>query len=214
MSTLGERIATLREERGFGRAETAAAVPVSDVTLGNWERDINKPLSHNLVALARKLRTTTEWLITGQGSKDIVSNKQRATQSILLPVITLITAKNWLINRQLSLADAQDWRNTVANISDQSFFIRPEGDTVISRNHNPPIIESAYIVIDPNDIATDGSIALIATADSEKATLKKLVVDGQNKYLKPLNTDYKTIEYDKSCTIIGKAIRIEYDTET
>jgi len=35
------------------------------------------------------------------------------------------------------------------------------------------------------------------------ATLKKLIIDGPHMYLKPVNPDYRTIQIDQECTIVG-----------
>ncbi len=46
---------------------------------------------------------------------------------------------------------------------------------------------------------------------SNEATIKKLVIDGPKRYLKPLNPAYPVIEIDSSCTICGVVRKVEFD---
>jgi SOS-response transcriptional repressor LexA len=39
--------------------------------------------------------------------------------------------------------------------------------------------------------------------DSDEVTFKKLVIDAGQKYLKPLNPNYRTIEINGNCRIVG-----------
>jgi SOS-response transcriptional repressor LexA len=211
MKTIGQRISELRIEQKISRPELADAIGVSDVTVGNWERDLNLPIGKNLVALAKKLKTSTEWLVLMQGNKYLEKPKLKNLDSMLLPVISLTTAKHWQPGNQLKLGDAEDWRATTANVSDSAFIIRPEGDAMLSPGGSPPISEHAFVIVDPEIAPTDGSIALIAFSNSNKTTLKKLVIDGPNHYLKSLNPQYKTIPIDETCTVIGTVKRVEFD---
>lgn len=46
-------------------------------------------------------------------------------------------------------------------------------------------------------------------SDTNEATFKKLVIDAGRKYLKPLNPNYRTIEINGNCEIVGVVRQIK-----
>ena len=63
---MGPRIAALRRERGLSQAELAAAIRVSPSALGMYEQGRREPSADTMVALARALDVSTDFLLTGQ----------------------------------------------------------------------------------------------------------------------------------------------------
>ena len=66
MKTLAERMIYARELRGWSQAELAAHVPCSQSTIGNIESGYRKSM-RNIVAAARALNVTPDWLEDGRG---------------------------------------------------------------------------------------------------------------------------------------------------
>ena len=63
---IGPRIAALRRERGMSQAELASRIRVSPSALGMYEQGRREPSAEVLVALARSLDVTTDFLLTGR----------------------------------------------------------------------------------------------------------------------------------------------------
>ena len=63
---IGPRIAALRRERGLSQAELAERIQVSPSALGMYEQGRREPSADTLVALARTLGVTTDFLLTGR----------------------------------------------------------------------------------------------------------------------------------------------------
>ena len=63
---LGPRIAALRREAGLSQAELAARLRVSPSAMGMYEQGRREPPADLLVALARELGVTTDFLLTGE----------------------------------------------------------------------------------------------------------------------------------------------------
>lgn len=59
------------------------------------------------------------------------------------------------------------------------------------------------IVVDPELPYSSGSLVVARLDDSKEATFKQLVIDGEQKSLKPLNPQYPAIPNNGNCTIIG-----------
>ena len=62
---LGERIAIARRSRGLSQAELARRLKISASAMGMYEQGRREPSGEVLVALARELEVTTDYLLTG-----------------------------------------------------------------------------------------------------------------------------------------------------
>ncbi len=63
---LGHRISALRRERGLSQAELAHRLGISASAMGMYEQGRREPSADTLVALARELQVTTDFLLTGK----------------------------------------------------------------------------------------------------------------------------------------------------
>ncbi len=63
---LQQRISALRRERGLSQAELARRLGISASAMGMYEQGRREPSADTLVALARELQVTTDFLLTGQ----------------------------------------------------------------------------------------------------------------------------------------------------
>ena len=63
---IGPRIAALRRERGMSQADLAAKIQVSPSALGMYEQGRREPSADTMVALARALDVSTDFLLTGR----------------------------------------------------------------------------------------------------------------------------------------------------
>ena len=62
---LGERIAALRRTKGLSQAELARRLKISASAMGMYEQGRREPSAQILVALARELGVSTDFLLTG-----------------------------------------------------------------------------------------------------------------------------------------------------
>ena len=91
---LGPRIAALRREAGLSQAELAARLGVSPSAMGMYEQGRREPSAQLLVALARELGVTTDFLLTGEAS---TAPETDALAAMILSRVT--TADRRLENR-------------------------------------------------------------------------------------------------------------------
>ncbi len=66
--TIGNRIITLRKEQQFSQEELADKIGVSRQSVSKWETDACAPDAYNLIALAKVLNTSVEYIVTGKTS--------------------------------------------------------------------------------------------------------------------------------------------------
>lgn len=67
---LGARIAALRKAAGLNQAELARRLQVSPSTVGMYEQGRREPSGEILLAIARELKVTTDYLLSGQSSQE------------------------------------------------------------------------------------------------------------------------------------------------
>ena len=83
-SVLGARIAALRRDAGLSQAELAGQLQISASAMGMYEQGRREPSAQMLVALARVLGVSTDYLLTGIPAPD----QRDQLQQILLDRIT------------------------------------------------------------------------------------------------------------------------------
>ncbi|MGZ4968751.1 MAG: LexA family protein [Methylobacter sp.] len=129
-----------------------------------------------------------------------------------IPLISWVQAGNWaeIIDNDYP-GDAEEWRLTTAKISKNAFALRIVGDSMINPNGYPSLPPGAIVIVEPHRQPQNGDIVIARLEDSKEATIKKLVIDGHQKFLKPLNPQYPIIEINGNCTICGVAIKVEMD---
>lgn len=75
--------------------------------------------------------------------------------------------------------------------------------TVVSNDSmSPRIPEGAVVLIELKNNASHGEIVL-ATDENGDPQCKQFVVDGSDKFLKPLNPQYPTKRFTKGCQVLG-----------
>ncbi|MBQ9148581.1 MAG: helix-turn-helix transcriptional regulator [Oscillospiraceae bacterium] len=91
---IGPRIAALRREAGLSQAELAQRLKVSPSAMGMYEQGRREPGAETLVAIARELGVSTDFLLTGDPRNAVETD---ALSAMLLSRIT--TADRRLENR-------------------------------------------------------------------------------------------------------------------
>ncbi len=69
--TIGNRIISLRKAQQFSQEELADKIGVSRQAVSKWETDACAPDAYNLIALAKILNTSVEYIVTGKTSVDV-----------------------------------------------------------------------------------------------------------------------------------------------
>ena len=64
--TIGSRICTLRKEIQLSQEDMAYQIGVTRQAVSKWETDQSAPDAYNLIALAKVLNTSVEFIVTGK----------------------------------------------------------------------------------------------------------------------------------------------------
>lgn len=207
METVGQRIKALRRVTRTSQKELGKFCGVSDVAVGYWEKDVNIPNGESLVKLAKFFNTSIDYILYGTEFEGTIITKMRR-----VPVISWVQAGQFTECKAADLfSDVDKWVETSLRIGDNSFALEVKGDSMTNPNGLPTIPEGATVIVDPDAEPLHGKIVVARLDGTNEATVKKLVIDGPQKFLVPLNPRYPNIPINGNCLIIGVVKGVQYE---
>lgn len=215
---MNERIRARRKDLKLTQAVLAKLVGVNRVTVTGWESGDYEPGGSNLQGLAAALKTNPQWIITGQGDPDCDEIIYKPTEKFgvkKIPILSWVQAGEWTESgAPITEDDISEWIFTTASLSEEGFALRVRGDSMTNPNGAPSIPEGSFVVVDPDygsPQEVNGKIVVAQIVGSAEATLKKFVIDGPLKYLVPLNPNYRVMEVNGNCKIVGVVKQVVTD---
>lgn len=186
MNTVGTRIRKLRKQKKLTLKDLAAKVGVSDVSISNWENDINIPKHEHLTLLAPNLDTTIDFIMYGKSeSSDNVIDFRPVTR--MLPVLTYIQCGSMSNVRSIATHEIEMWLPAPPDASKNSFYLICQGIS-----NAPDFIEGDYICIDPDyPLESIQTGEMVVVFHDDQATFKALVREFNKIYLKALNPNFQ-----------------------
>lgn len=207
METVGQRIKALRRVTKTSQKELGKFCGVSDVAVGYWEKDINVPGGESLSKLAKYFNTSIDYILYGTEFEGNLITKMRR-----VPVISWVQAGQFTECKAAEVfSEVDKWVETSLRIGDSSFALEVKGDSMTNPNGLPTIPEGATVIVDPDAEPLNGKIVVARLDGTNEATVKKLVIDGPQKFLVPLNPRYPNISINGNCLIIGVVKGVQYE---
>ena len=157
--------------------------------------------------LAKFFNTSIDYILYGTEFEGrLITNMRK------VPVLSWVQAGFFTETKPSEiLNDADRWVETSLRISDNSFALEVKGDSMTNPNGLPTIPEGATVIVDPEAEAMHGKIVVARVDGTNEATVKKLVIDGPQKFLVPLNPRYPNIHINGNCVIIGVVKGVQYE---
>ncbi|EAQ5121945.1 LexA family transcriptional regulator [Salmonella enterica] len=207
METVGQRIKALRRVTKTSQKELGKFCGVSDVAVGYWEKDINVPGGESLSKLAKYFNTSIDYILYGTEFEGNLITKMRR-----IPMISWVQAGQFTECKAAEVfSEVDKWVETSLRIGDSSFALEVKGDSMTNPNGLPTIPEGATVIVDPDAEPLNGKIVVARLDGTNEATVKKLVIDGPQKFLVPLNPRYPNISINGNCLIIGVVKGVQYE---
>lgn len=207
-----ERLKQKMEEKGVTPAALARAASVSPVAAGKWVHGESEPKAAKLKLIADFLGVTDDWLLTGKGSPSKLDNNIDLSQKIPLegrpiPVISWVAAGS-LSSIETVLRDTEidEWLPPNKDCGKSGYGLKVTGMSM-----SPYFLPDDRIYVNPEvqtfDLQT-GDLVIIACYGETEATFKKLIIEGDNKYLQPLNQNWpeQIIKLSEDCRLVGKVV--------
>lgn len=126
-----------------------------------------------------------------------------------VPLISWVQAGAWAeIIDNMAAGDAEEWLPCPVRHSDRTFVLRVRGESMFDPHGRPSFQDGDLIFVDPERQAEHGSLVVVRLDDDKEATFKKLVVEGEHRYLRALNPAWpeQIIQINGNATICGVVI--------
>lgn len=211
----------IREKRkalGLTLQQVGDIFGISRGAVASWERGDTRPDSDKLPALARALKTSTHYLLTGdkafdhtlgsasfsavQRIKDMAGaaydtklldeNVRPAETRGRLPLISWVQAGNWTdVVDNFQPGDAEDWIPCPFNHGPNAFILRVVGESNYDPNGQKSYSDGDFIAVDPAKEPLHRSMVVVRIDHEDRATFKQLLIEQDGTMLlKALNPNW------------------------
>ncbi len=102
--------------------------------------------------------------------------------------------------------DPAGWVRTSVRVGRKAFALEVEGDSMTNPRGNPSFPHGSRIIVDPDREAVSGAFVVVRIDDVAAATFKKLVFDGREALLVPLNPQFPTRPMSEDSVIVGTVV--------
>lgn len=200
------------DEKGLKPADLARAAGVSNVAAGKWVHGESEPKAAKLKLIANYLGVTDDWLLSGRGSSTRMDNNVDVAQKLYLegrpiPVISWVAAGSFT-SIETVVKDAEIDEHLPPN---KDCGKNGYGLIVVGNSMKPDFKPGDRIYVNPDiqafDLQTDDLVIVACSGDTE-ATFKKLIIEGGERYLQPLNPNWpeQIIKLSEDCRLVGKVV--------
>lgn len=143
-----------------------------------------------------------------QGFDANVSNPRPYRPAPKYPVISFVQAGNWNeACEPYTLDQIDEWYESEVKVHGSAFWLRVEGDSMTAPI-GISIPEGSLVLVDTGREPINGSLVIAKLTDTNEATFKKLVIDGNSHFLKGLNPAWPMISINGNCKIIGVVVQM------
>lgn len=206
---IGQRLRSLRESKGISQAQLARMCGYSSASrIGNYELGERKIGADDAVVISRALDASPAELMFGDSASHIV-------RMFEYPLFSKIQAGAFTENSNAyTRSDATAWIPTAKKASDNSFWLEVEGHSMTApQGGRPSFPEGMLILIDPEQEVKFGDFC-IARLMNDEFTFKRLIREGEQEYLEPLNPRFEMIPINGNCQVIGKVVKSQWPDDT
>lgn len=211
---LKDRLKARLKELGIKQNELAARIGVSKGTVTFWMNGTNRIKGENLMAVARELQCSPDWLISGVDKEENAGERlqniepamqpSRAPQTY--PLISWVAAGERAQSPDnFAPGAAEEWLSSTENAGAHGYWLIVKGPSMTSATP-PSFPEGTPILVKPEGFDLVSGKFYIARHRSGETTFKQYIYDAGREYLVPLNAKFEPVEMDDTWDVIGRVI--------
>lgn len=211
---VGKRIKAALIRLGKTQAWLAEETGVSNNAVSKWVRT-GQISRENIPKVARLLDIYPNELLPESTTLHV--EEPRSTYNVAagpeirgkVPLISWVQAGNWCeVIDNFAPGDAEEWLPCPVSHSENTFVLKVRGESMFNPHGRPSFHDGDLIFVDPQRDAIHGSLVVVRLEDSTEATFKRLIIEGDKKYLKALNPAWPEpmIKINGNATICGVVI--------
>ncbi|MCS6237112.1 helix-turn-helix domain-containing protein [Shewanella baltica] len=201
---LAHRLKSRRTALGLTQKDVAEGAGITQQSLQKIE-DGKTQNPRKIVDLARILKCSPEWLLFG---RDDISSPQITNVSAgpeikgFFPLISWVKAGVWSAIEEIHALEAERFPCPIS-CSANTFVLKVQGISM-----EPTFRDGDLIFVDPEVEWRHGAYVVARLNEQNEATFKQLVIEGSQKFLKPLNPNWpdQLIPINGNCTIVGVVV--------
>lgn len=191
-------------------------IPVTTTAIGKWLNGEAVPEQDKLLPLALWLEVRPSWLEYGEGNRLNEAQSTYATNTSKgpklkdkVPLISWVQAGSWTeVANAYELGAAETYYYCPVPHGPNTFALQVRGESMENPHSRRSFYDGDIIFIDPDKGADHNSLVVVKLDDSNEATFKQLIIEGNEHYLKALNPTWPepVIRINGGATICGVVI--------
>ena len=201
----GQRIKEAREDLRISQPELAKRARVTKSAVSQWENGSTKELkADHLLAVAKALNVSPDWLATGRGPKQRTQDIDQGSEPkvSLIPLLTWAQVRDWHETAGAShTSGIMDWVAVVGTFGPRTFALHVCGDSM-----EPAFFEGDTIIVDPDREPKGRDYVIVIGKPTSEPTFKQLLVEVDERYLKPANRRYHILPVTADMVIVGVVV--------
>lgn len=201
---IGKVIRDARKAKGWTLDELSHRVETDSGNLSRLERG-KQFASKELLGRIMSVLGIELAKIQDAGMSNVQMALQPSRGSREYPLISWVIAGEWAEScDNFEPGDAETWIASTENAGANGFWLDVKGDSMTCAG-NPSFPEGSRILVMPEADLISGKYYVVKLENGE-STFKQYIEDAGNKYLRPLNPSYRTIEVEGPFKVIGRVI--------
>jgi SOS-response transcriptional repressor LexA len=211
MDTIGKRLRYARQGAGLSQEQIGALFepPISKAAVSQWEQDASTPDASRLVVLAKSLRCSVDWLLTGTGrpSREAPNGRNGSSVALHPGAAGAVRMSTWQRiggpGPATSTGPQADAPTVEVSrmVSEQSFALEVVGDAM-----RPRFPAGCIIVVEPDRAPMPEDFVVARAPDWEQAAFGQLVIVGGQRMLKQLDERYPIVPLPDNVEIAGVVV--------
>lgn len=208
---IGSAVRHFRKSAGLGQEQLAEATAIDQGAISRIENGRQGVTDSQLVALATALGVHPSEIWASVEGPTVRETQQAHYEPSMrprqVPLLGWVQAGEWTSqNIEDCQIEPSEYVYTSARVSNRAFALTVVGESMINPRGEPSFPPGERIIVEPNMAATSGSLVIAQIDGEPETTFKKLISDGGQHYLVPLNPQYMTITVTQSTRICGVVV--------
>lgn len=210
-NALGAAIRYYRKKRGFGQEELSEATSIDQGAISRIENGRQGVTDTQLWALSIALGVHPSEIWAAVDAPTIREPQapyyEPEFRPRQVPLLGWVQAGEWTDqNIEHAHIEPTEYIFTTARVSSRAFALTVAGESMVNPRGEPSFPPGEKIIVEPEMAATSGSLVVAQIDGEPETTFKKLIIDGGQHLLVPLNPQYVTIKITQATRICGVVI--------
>jgi SOS-response transcriptional repressor LexA len=205
---LHEVLRHLMDEIHISEAELARQTKIPQPTLHRiLSGATTSPRGASLAPLAHFFSITINQLL---GEDPLPKNRVSGTYNPRIqgwksiPLLKITEIQSFLASEDKT--SSERWVSTDMTVSKEAFAIVAEGNAMA-----PRFEEGTILIFEPAQAPRDQDFVLALIKKQNTPLFKQILIDGDDRYLKSFNADYRTVYMEKEDSLLGTLVQAKMD---